>query len=90
MYHINIKNPDIGWDKAVHCAVCALITLIPYLVTGKIGWGFCGFGLSVIIGFAKELFDKYIRHTKFDWVDISADIVGAFIGILLMTIIYAL
>lgn len=77
-------------DKAVHCAACALITIIPYLITSSIGWGFCGFGLAIAVGFAKELFDKYVKHTKFDWVDIVADTVGAFIGILIMAIIHAL
>lgn len=31
---------------------------------------------AVIVSVAKELYDKYIKKTKFDWYDILADAAG--------------
>lgn len=39
-----------------------------------------GFGVSVGIGAAKELYDKNIKRTFWSWEDITWDIVGASVG----------
>lgn len=90
IFHIHRNSLEIGWDKAVHFAVCCVITLIPFLITGEVNWGFLGFLIAIMAGFIKELYDKYLRHTFFDLIDMLADILGALFGVVIMAVIHAL
>jgi VanZ family protein len=90
IFHIHLNSLEIGWDKALHFAVCCVITLIPFLITWNVNWVFFGFLVAIMIGFMKELFDKYVKKTKFDLIDMIADILGAFLGVLIAALIHAL
>ena len=68
-----------NFDKILHATVCYLIVLTLahlYSLTTGIVW-------AVIWGILKELYDKYIKKTCFDWSDIKADIVGIIAGIVI-------
>ncbi len=36
--------------------------------------------IALAIGICKELYDKYIKRTYFDWADFAADAAGCIIG----------
>lgn len=67
----------IRQDQVYHFIVCALVVLnclMPLWVAVL---------LAVILAVGKELYDKYIKKTLFDWTDIYADLLGIALGILL-------
>jgi len=66
-------------DKILHAAVCYLIVLTLahlYSLTTGIVW-------AVIWGVLKEVYDKYVKHTFFDFNDLKADVVGIIAGIVI-------
>lgn len=54
-------------DKLYHFVVCAALSVAHP-------------ALAVVAGIGKELYDKYIKITKFDWHDIFADAAGTLVG----------
>lgn len=67
----------IRQDQIYHFTVCALVVLnclmpLWYAIV-----------LAVILSVCKELYDKYIKKTLFDWTDILADLAGIGTGILI-------
>ena len=49
--------------------------------------------IGFIIGLAKELFDKYIKKSRFDWLDLLATFAGSVvtaIGMLMLLVIAAM
>ncbi|MDH6309284.1 hypothetical protein M2451_002830 [Dysgonomonas sp. PFB1-18] len=56
-------------DKLLHFCSGLLLAQFAYI------WIWLLF-LPVIAGFGKELYDKYVRKTRFDWYDAAATIAG--------------
>lgn len=73
----------IKTDKILHFAICFCITGIVALLCygafelSKATSILAGFGVSLVIGIAKEAYDYYISKTGFDKQDILADVSGA-------------
>lgn len=78
-------------DKIAHILACALLTIALTLA-------FCmffeperalSFGslITWLIAVGKELYDKYVKKTTFDRMDIVADLIGIFGGVAYMLII---
>lgn len=65
-----IKNFIDRHDKLVHWIACVVIGLLALWLT-------CNVHLSivaiVVASFGKELYDKFIKKTFFDWWDMAAD-----------------
>lgn len=61
-----------GIDKLVHLNVCYAIAKVFMLYNYRI-LGIC---TAVVLAIAKELYDKYIKKTTWDWYDIIADVNG--------------
>jgi hypothetical protein len=59
-------------DKIIHFLGGFFISTC--LQTGDISMVFP----AVLVGTGKELYDKYYKKTKFDWVDLLATVVGGF------------
>ena len=38
---------------------------------------------AVLIGAGKELYDRYYKKTKFDWIDLAATVAGGFVAYLI-------
>lgn len=74
-------------DKLWHFIACMSITLITFIVGGTFPFAVLGLLIALAAGYAKELFDRYIKHTKFDWKDIAWDTFGACAGLLIAAII---
>lgn len=61
-----------NYDKILHFWVNFLI-----VQTSKwFGYLPIGIVLAFVASFGKELYDKYIKKSKFDWEDILADVTG--------------
>jgi hypothetical protein len=45
-----------------------------------------GFGVAIIAAIGKELYDKHIKKTKFDWRDLKWTVIGASIPAVLFII----
>jgi len=86
-YKITLNNPNFSKDKIWHMLVCMCITFVTFLFGMSFGYAALGFGIAILAGFGKELYDKYVKKTKFDWGDIVADLIGSFGGIILATIV---
>ena len=80
-----------GWtvDKTAHvCGGIAIALFVFALCGGRAFSVLLGIVVTILLGFAKECVDKYIRKTEWEWGDIFADIIGAFSGGLLSLIAY--
>lgn len=89
--YLEIKNRlcNIPSDKYLHCIVSlALVQLMmfPCCLISKTFCGVIAMLLVMAIGFAKELFDKYVMNTYIDYDDLRADLVGIVFGLVLMRI----
>lgn len=74
----NLKRNLIGSDKLLHSKVgnCMLVLFFAlFLKFWSVGTAFV-LALAVVLlaGLAKELYDKYIKHTFIDWWDIIASV----------------
>lgn len=68
-----MKRPDL----IMHFSICFLITLnciTPFWIA---------IVLAAFLGIGKELYDKYIKKTFWDWGDIFSDALGICIGIII-------
>lgn len=68
---------NIRTDWVMHFITCTLLVLNCLMPL----W--YAIMLAVILSVCKELYDKYIKKTLFDWTDIYADLLGIALGILL-------
>lgn len=79
---------NFGLDKALHFGVCFLIVAVVALICygvldmPKMASSLAGVCVGVVLGFGKEVFDKYVRLTGFDWSDIVADVCGVVLAFL--------
>ena len=72
---------DISPDKYLHCLVSLVIVQTLCAVPGIHAW--LALVITLCIGIAKELLDKYVMKTFFDLDDFKADSVGALLGVIL-------
>lgn len=71
-----IKN---NFDKLLHLFICIfLMSMFRYLFEMPTAWALT---LTSFIAVSKEIYDKYVKKSKFDWYDILADAVGIGIGL---------
>lgn len=78
------KLAAIGGDKYLHL----LVGLILAFVLGKLfanveAWAYPAIVGVLLLMVAKECVDYYIRKEPFDWKDVVAGLVGAFVGVTL-------
>lgn len=85
MKQIYLKLKDclcgISSDKYLHCMVSLVIAQALCAIPGVQAW--LALVITLCIGIAKELFDKYVMRTFFDMDDLKADSVGALLGVIL-------
>lgn len=78
------KLAAIGSDKYLHL----LVGLILAFVLGRLfanveAWAYPAITGVLLLMVAKECVDYYIRKEQFDWKDVAAGLVGAFVGVTL-------
>lgn len=77
-----------GLDKVTHFLAGALVAVMAYLVARMAGATQAaslatGFGLSIVAGVVKELFDE-----RFDWKDLLATAIGGAVATIGFIILY--
>ena len=77
-----------GLDKVTHFLAGALVAVMAYLVVGIAGATQAaslatGFGLSIVAGVVKELFDE-----RFEWKDLLATAIGGAAATIGLVILY--
>lgn len=77
-----------GLDKVTHFLAGALVAVMAYLVACMAGATQAaslatGFGLSIVAGVVKELFDE-----RFDWKDLLATAIGGAVATIGFIILY--
>ena len=68
-------------DKLLHFCVGLLLAQLAYLLWWLIF-------LPAIVGFTKEVYDKYIRKTGFNWWDILATVLGVVPVLVVIVLLY--
>ncbi len=85
MKQIYLKLKDclcgISSDKYLHCMVSLVMVQLLCAIPGVHAW--LALVITLCIGIAKELFDKYVMGTFFDKEDLKADFIGALLGAIL-------
>jgi len=71
---------QIQLDKKLHFVISLLLVFIFFLLTQNI---ILSANITLLIGFLKEIYDKYFG-TGFSWADIIANIIGIVFGSLLI------
>lgn len=84
VYRIFGRLASIGSDKYLHL----LVGLILAFVLGRLfanveAWAYPAIVGVLLLMVAKECIDYYIRKEQFDWKDVVAGLVGAFVGVIL-------
>lgn len=69
-----VKIISIGIDKITHFALGYMIADL-FEKTG-----FWAVLIALFAGVSKELFDKYCKHTVFDWFDLACTAGGGFVA----------
>jgi VanZ family protein len=67
-------------DKKKHFVVSLLLMLMLSLVHVPLVWAAA---ITLVVGVAKEIYDKYCKKTYFDVYDLLADIIGIGVGFIL-------
>jgi len=74
-----IKILSIGLDKITHFGLGYMIADL-FEFTGL--WALL---IATMVGVMKELFDKYVKHTVFDLLDLAFTFGGAFLAVWINT-----
>ena len=87
IYRIFEKLAAIGSDKYLHL----IAGLIVAFVLGRLfahveAWAFPVITGVLMLMIGKECVDYYLRDEQFDWLDVVAGLVGAFVGVILCLI----
>lgn len=77
------KRFGIGIDKFYHFGACFISSLFVGLVLGPLS----GFVSAMALGIGKEYGDSKAKGNEWSWGDIIADIVGAFVGAIIVLIV---
>lgn len=84
IYRIFEKFAAIGSDKYLHMFVGLVVSMIACKALHAID-AYLIFALvpAFFVMTGKESVDKYYRKEPFDWVDVSAGVLGAIVGVFL-------
>lgn len=78
------KLAAIDSDKYLHLLVGLTVAFtIGKLMAHVEAWAFPAIVGVLLLMVAKESVDYYIRKEQFDWLDVAAGLVGAFVGVIL-------
>lgn len=84
VYRIFEKFAAIGSDKFLHLiAGLILAFVLGRLFANVEAWAYPAITGVLLLMVAKECVDYYIRKEQFDWKDVAAGLVGAFVGVTL-------
>ena len=84
VYRIFEKLAAIGSDKYLHLLVGLTIAFtLGKLLSHVEAWAFPAIVGVLLLMVAKESVDYYLRGEQFDWRDVAAGVVGAFVGVIL-------
>ena len=84
IYSFFEKLAAIGSDKYLHLLVGLTIAFtLGKLLSHVEAWAFPAIVGVLLLMVAKESVDYYLRGEQFDWRDVAAGLVGAFVGVIL-------
>lgn len=84
IYRIFGKLATIGSDKYLHLLVGLTIAFtLGKLFSHVEAWAYPAIVGVLLLMVAKECIDYYLRGEQFDWKDVVAGMVGAFVGVIL-------
>lgn len=84
IYRIFEKLATIGSDKYLHFVVGLIVTMIACKGLRSIdAWLMLSLVPAFFVMAGKESVDYYLRGEQFDWKDVAAGMVGAFVGVIL-------
>lgn len=84
IYRIFGKLAAIGSDKYLHLIAGLIVAFVlGRLLANVEAWAFPAITSVLLLMVAKECVDYYIRKEQFDWKDVVAGLVGAFVGVTL-------
>lgn len=78
------KIAAIGSDKYLHLIAGLIVAFVlGRLLANVEAWAFPAITGVLLLMVAKESVDYYLRGEQFDWKDVAAGMVGAFVGVIL-------
>lgn len=84
IYRIFGKLATISSDKYLHMFVGLVVSMLSCKALHALGYLLIFVLIpAFIVMMAKESVDKYYRKEPFDWVDVSAGMLGAIVGVFL-------
>ena len=84
IYRIFEKLAAIGSDKFLHLIAGLIVAFVLGRLLAHVeAWAFPAITGVLLLMVAKECVDYYIRKEQFDWLDVAAGLVGAFVGVIL-------
>ena len=84
IYRIFGKLATIGSDKYLHLIAGLIVAFVlGRLLANVEAWAFPAITGVLMLMTGKECVDYYIRKEQFDWLDVAAGLVGAFVGVIL-------
>ena len=84
IYRIFGKLAAIGSDKYLHLIAGLIVAFVlGRLLANVESWAFPAITGVLMLMTGKECVDYYIRKEQFDWLDVAAGLVGAFVGVIL-------
>lgn len=84
IYRIFEKVAAIGSDKYLHLIAGLIVAFVlGRLLTNVEAWAFPAITGVLMLMTGKECVDYYLRDEQFDWLDVAAGLVGAFVGVIL-------
>jgi uncharacterized protein YfiM (DUF2279 family) len=88
---LHLPDKWIAWDKLEHLGISAFFSATLYNVSHDFYYNdrkssiYLSSGLTFTLGLGKEFYDRDIRQTKFSYKDLTADILGIGLGLLIAT-----
>lgn len=84
IYRIFEKLAAFGSDKYLHLIAGLIVAFVlGRLLANVEAWAFPAITGVLLLMVAKESVDYYLRGEQFDWKDVAAGMVGAFVGVIL-------
>lgn len=84
IYRIFGKLAAIGSDKFLHLIAGLIVAFVLGRLFANVeAWAFPAIVGTLLLMVAKECVDYYLRDEQFDWKDVAAGMVGAFVGVIL-------
>lgn len=84
VYRIFGRLASIGSDKYLHLIAGLIVAFVLGRLFANVeAWAYPAIVGVLLLMVAKECVDYYIRKEQFDWKDVVAGLVGAFVGVIL-------